>query len=109
MDDDHAADWAKFVGLHRTNNLFDADTNKLFTQHDMDNYAVTLAPAHMRGKPAAREWADDLMKTWPELISSIPKAVTDAASTPVQPQNGAKETPTSSMKRSTRRKKRAQQ
>ena len=84
MDDDHAADWAKFVGLHRTNNLFDADTNKLFTQHDMDNYAVTLAPAHMRGKPAAREWADDLMQTWPALTASIPKAVTDAACAPTQ-------------------------
>ena len=84
VDDDHAADWAKFVGLHRTNNLFDADTNKLFTQHDMDNYAVTLAPAHMRGKPAAREWADDLMQTWPALTASIPKAVIDAASAPTQ-------------------------
>ena len=82
--DDHAATWAKYIGLHRINNLFDTDTGKLFTQQDMDNYTTTLAPDNIVGTPKAREWADDLMQTWPALINSVPKAVTDAAKMPTQ-------------------------
>ena len=37
-DDDRAAKWAKFIGLHRINNLFDLDTGRIFTQQDMHNY-----------------------------------------------------------------------
>ena len=78
--DDETAKWTKYIGLHRINNLFDADTGKLFTQHDMENYTITLAPESMRGTPRAREWADELMKSWPALLNSIPAAITSAAS-----------------------------
>ena len=67
------------MGLFRVHNIIDADTGKPFTQNDMDGFTTTHAPAHMLSTPQAREWADNLMQTWPALISSIPTAVTDAA------------------------------
>ena len=59
--DDDMVKWSKFIGLHRINNFFDMDTNRLFTHQDMDTYTTTLAPVSLRGTPAARAWADDLM------------------------------------------------
>ena len=36
--DEHAALWAKYIGLHRVNNLIDTDTNKPFTRQNMEDY-----------------------------------------------------------------------
>ena len=77
--DDHAAKWAKFIGLHRINNLIDLDTNKPFTRQNMEDYTHSLAPEDIRGTPEENEWSDELMQSWPALIGSIPQAVIDAA------------------------------
>ena len=54
----------------------------------MDMGRFTLAPEGTRGTPRAREWADDLMQSWPALINSIPTAITNAASAPIIVTNG---------------------
>ena len=87
-DDDRAAKWAKFIGLHRINNLFDADTGRIFTQQDMHNYTHKYAPSRIRGTPEAHEWADDLMQSWTALAGSIPAAVLSAAKANVRVQEG---------------------
>ena len=86
--DDHAERWAKYIGLHRINNLFDADTNKPFTREDMEDYTHTYAPESIRGTPEENEWSDELMQSWPALIGAIPQAVIAAARATVKVAEG---------------------
>ena len=86
--DEHATLWAKYIGLHRINNLIDLDTNKPFTRQDMEAYTHTLAPEDIRGTPEENEWSDELMQSWPALIGSIPQAVIDAATKATQVEEG---------------------
>ena len=79
VKDDHAAKWSKHVKIKRINDILDGTENELFTQEQMRDYTFTHAPEHMRGKPRAHEWSDDLMKSWQPLVDNIPPSVLTAA------------------------------
>ena len=88
VPDDAAAKWSKYIGLKRILNAIDDDTGDIFDDEEMSDYAYTHAPDSLQGTPAVNDFADDIMKTWPEVKRAIPQEAIAAAQSNTELEHG---------------------
>ena len=72
---DAAEKWSKYLGLKRIYNIIDPDSETLFTESDMKEFAYEHAPDGIAGTRSVHEFVDTVMQTWSVVRDSIPQSI----------------------------------